>query len=71
MRGRAAPWRRVCVQIASRIPAPAAAPTIPQMMSRMVSALSTCQATPNAASPANSSTSQNISVLTPSSTIVQ
>ena len=71
MRGRAAPVRRACVQIRNRIPAPSDAPTIPQMMSRMVSALSTCQVSPKAASPPNSSTSQNISVLTPSSTIVQ
>ena len=58
-------------QIHSRIPAPSNAPTIPQMMSFMVSALSTCQLSPKAASPPNSSTSQTISVLTPRSTMVQ
>ncbi len=69
MRGAAA--RRLPSQIHSRIPAPMQAPTIPQMMSFMVSALSTCQVSPKAASPPNSSTSQIISVLTPRSTIVQ
>ena len=62
---------RLRSQIHSRIPAPSNAPTIPQMMSFMVSALSTCQLSPKAASPPNSSTSQTISVLTPRSTIVQ
>ena len=68
---RGAPTRRLRSQIHSRIPAPSDAPTIPQMMSFMVSALSTCQLSPKAASPPNSSTSQTISVLTPRSTIVQ
>ena len=68
---RGAPARLLRSQIHSRIPAPSNAPTIPQMMSFMVSALSTCQLSPKAASPPNSSTSQTISVLTPRSTIVQ
>ena len=58
-------------KIHSRIAAPSTAPAIPHMMSVMVSALSTCQLSPNTASPVYSITSQSISTPTPSSTIVQ